>query len=268
MKDTAVVIIDYNNIFKQDDSEDGSNVQSLLTEIINEIKSDYNSVEHIVMRAYGGWYDKNGLTNKGSRIQQKLSAVSVDLFPVPNGNKTISGTLEIADQMFGVDGVWDNTCREKEGLPQLVVNTSNISRIECEKDDNKDVCPVNILKKFTKKRSKICHISNCQNTNAVFYRIEQKMVDSIMVCDILTYGEDEKTKVIYVLSNDVDLFPGIVLCSIKHSEVVLNLKIRTRQAINNNVHLDDSELTRQSRSLTDYSNYLYKFNPNIKISEI
>ena len=30
------------------------------------------------MRAYGGWYDKNGLTNKGSDIQQKLGIHQVE----------------------------------------------------------------------------------------------------------------------------------------------------------------------------------------------
>ena len=84
MEDKAVVILDYNNIFTQHNNNEADDVQYLLTVIIDEIKTNYSSVGNIVIRAYGGWYNQDGLTNKGSIIQQKLGAISTDLFPVPN----------------------------------------------------------------------------------------------------------------------------------------------------------------------------------------
>lgn len=255
MEDKAVVILDYNNIFTQDNDNDANNLQFLLTMIIDEIINNYNSVGNIVIRAYGGWYNQDGLTNKGSMIQQKLGAISTNLFPVPNGSAMIRGTLELAEQMYGVEGVWNNTYREKEGLPRLIMNKSVIDRTECEKDESRDVCPINILKRFSKRNNerskpKICHISNCKNSSNVFNQLGQKMVDSIMVCDILTYGEDETTKVIYVITDDVDLFPAVVLCSKKKDTVDLIIKIKNE------------------RQLVEYTNYLHAFNSNIKIEKL
>lgn len=253
MEDKAVVILDYNNIFTQDN--DASDVQFLLTVIIDEIKNKYNSVRNIVIRAYGGWYNQNGLTNKGSMIQQKLGVIATSLFPVPCGNSIIRGTLELAEQMYGVEGIWNNTYREKEGLPRLIINKNIIDRTECEKDESRDNCPINILKRFSKRNNertkpKICHIPNCKNSSNVFNQLGQKMVDSIMVCDILTYGEDGTTRVIYVITNDVDLFPAVVLCSKKNENVDLIIKIEN------------------DRQLVEYTNYLHMFNPNIKIEKL
>ena len=255
MEDKAVVILDYNNIFTQDNDKDANDVQFLLTMIIDEIKNNYNTVGNIVIRAYGGWYNQYGLTNKGSMVQQKLGAISTNLFPVPSGSTMIRGTLELAEQMYGVEGVWNNTYREKEGLPRLIINKNIIDRTECEKDESRDVCPINILKKFSRKNNerskpKACHISSCKNSSNVFNQLGQKMVDSIMVCDILTYGEDETTKVIYVITDDVDLFPAVVLCSKKNETVDLIIKIKNE------------------RQLVEYKNYLHTFNPNIKIEKL
>ena len=59
MEDKAVVILDYNNIFTQDNNNEADDVQYLLTVIIDEIKSNYNSVGNIVIRAYGGWHNQD-----------------------------------------------------------------------------------------------------------------------------------------------------------------------------------------------------------------
>ena len=71
-----------------------------------------------------------------------------------------------------------------------------------------------------------------------------------MVCDVLTYGEDETTKVIYVLTDDVDLFPAVVLCSKKKDTVDLIIKIKNE------------------RQLVEYTNYLHAFNSKIKIEKL
>lgn len=256
MEHQAIVILDYNNVFTHDDDSDYGDAQMLLIDIIQEITDRYNSVGSIVIRAYGGWYGKNGLTRRGSTVMQKLSEISVNLFPVLKGNKLIRGSLELADQMYGVEGIWNNTFREKEGLPRLIVNNNIVDRTECERTENKDACPINIIKKFSKRNNersqpKICHITNCQNNSRAFNQLGQKMVDSIMVCDILTYGDEEATKVIYVLTNDVDLFPAVVLCSKKHPNTDLVLKIKNNEA-----------------KIEEHSNYLHVFNSNILIEKL
>ena len=69
----------------------------------------------------------------------------------------------------------------------------------------------------------------------VFSQIGQKMVDTMMVCDILTYGEEEDTEFIYVLTDDVDLYPSLVLCCCKNPHV--NLFVGTR---NNKYHKEQN----------------------------
>lgn len=71
---------------------------------------------------------------------------------------------------------------------------------------------------------------------SIFSQYGQKMVDTMMACDILTYGEEEDTEAIYVLTDDVDLFPSMALCSRRNPNVKIFIGTK------NNKHVQECDV--------------------------
>ena len=255
MNEKAIIIIDYTNVFKQHfRGQPFLTLEDVVNRLIREIIQEYDSVQFISIRLYDGWLGKSGPTNNASAVQIELSQFEGSLFPVRVDNtRLIRGYIKLVKEMHGVDGIWNNTYREKQGFPRLRVD-QNVNRTECNKNVNQHQCPIDIIERFSQ-RNATCSVANCNNDHTSFYQLGQKMVDTMMACDILAYGGEREpedattTKVIYVLSDDVDLFPPIALCSKKNSSVNLHLKIRN------------------PRQLSEYTNYFQNFqlNQNIKI---
>ena len=223
----VILIVDYNNVFTADQHSSDS-IEQTFSAVVNAILTTYNDVDSILIRIYAGWYQGQQLTARGSAIMAKLGTIN----PFPNvfEGRQVYGNIEIASQLYGVNKIWYNTYREKEG-PRLLVN-KDMDRTHCR--NNKENCPLEILTKFTKKNERVCSTPGCTIQNKqVLIQYGQKMVDTMMACDVLSYAEDIDTKAIFVLSDDVDLFPAIVLSRCKNPDV--DICIGTR----NNLHTDD-----------------------------
>ena len=224
----GIIIVDYNNVFTSDQCSE-SDIELTLSSVVEDILNKFTDVDTLLIRVYAGWYQEDEITARGSAIIAKIGQIN----PFPNvfKNRAIYGHIEFVDQINGVDFLWHNTYRQKEG-PRLIVNR-NILRPHC--SANKEHCPVEILSKFTKKSNRICNVPGCTiQNNHVFTQYGQKMVDTMMACDILTFGEEEDTKCIFVLTDDVDLFPSMALCKCKYPNV--DVFVGTR----NNRHVQES----------------------------
>ncbi|MFK2205580.1 hypothetical protein ACIXJQ_02080 [Bacteroides fragilis] len=46
----------------------------------------------------------------------------------------------------------------------------------------------------------------------IFFQREQKMVDTMIACDLLSYCEESSTNCLYLISDDMDHFPALALC--------------------------------------------------------
>lgn len=157
----------------------------------------------------------------------------IEPFPNVYEGRSIVGKIDFVEQMYGIDFSWRNTYREKPG-PRLIIK-KDVQRPHC--PNNKDKCPVELLAKFTKKKEKVCQVDGCNvNNMSIFSQYGQKMVDTMMACDILTYGEEEDTEAIYVLTDDVDLFPSMALCSRRNPNVKIFIGTK------NNKHVQECDV--------------------------
>lgn len=230
----GVVIVDYNNVFTADQCSE-TDIEFTFSSVVETILKEFNEIDTLIIRIYAGWYQEDQITARGSDIMTKLGRVNP--FPSVFAGRAIRGDIEIVDQINGVDFLWHNTYREKTG-PRLVVNR-NVERTNC--SNNKQNCPVEILIKFTKSRNRICNVPGCTIQNQqVFIQYGQKMVDTMMACDILTYGEEEDTGCIFVLTDDVDLFPSMTLCRCKFPNVVIRVGTRNNWHVQECNNLSDS----------------------------
>ena len=226
----AVVIIDFDNYFQKDINEySKEQIESLFLKIIDYI-SIHNDVMQINFRLYGGWYQDDDLTNRASVVFQKIS--NIDIFPhIINQNKRIFGDIQIVYNLYGIDYIWHNTYIEKKGIPRLRINHT-AKGDKC--DSRKNICPVHILSKFTRNKDKICLNEGCMTKHSdIFFQREQKMVDTMIACDLLSYCEESSTNCLYLISDDMDHFPALALCHKKKEELPIFVGIKNVQNIVN-----------------------------------
>ena len=208
IKNKVAILMDFDNwfptILKEDDL---SRLQQLLLDVLNIAIANVNDVDYISIGLYGGWYSEKILTPKASRLLMMIPKLK-NIFPYRAKDNTIliRGDINLATQLYDDETIWYNSYREHLGLPKLRIKEDKLSNT-C--DANEKGCPIHILKKFTKNKRTTCHIPSCETKHEeAFFTREQKYVDSMLVCDILSYGLDSNYKEICIMSEDCDIFPA------------------------------------------------------------
>lgn len=242
------ILVDFDNIFPRPLNEYvNGELCKLINNIVSIVRNEYTLVDMIEIRLYGGWYTGTSFTARASALAAMMPSLN-SFFPILElPTKRINGFVELATQLYGSTFTWYNTYRERRGIPNLRVDTSRMSET-C--NSNPELCPVKILKRFTDKRTRVCRNAGCSTNHAsVFFEKTQKYVDTMLACDVISYSLDEDVKAVYVVSDDVDIFPSFLVSSeLPSSHTDLNLLIMNGQ------------------SVVDYTNLLSKF--NVKVSLI
>ena len=99
-------------------------------------------------------------------------------------------------------------------------------------------CPVRILQKFIKNKERLCNNNGCTTKHQeILYRKEQKMIDTMMTCDVITYSSEPTVKAIYIASDDVDLFPCIAISKVRNvdKEITLLMKNGLQEPLYSNI---------------------------------
>ena len=211
MGSTVFVLLDFDNFFKKEINQYTiQEFEYLIKEIINDVLSKNQKPNEIRIRLYGGWYKEDIFSTKASVLEQLLSNISI--FPIIKGDNIIKGSIELATSIYYLpEHIWTHTLKEKEGISRLRISSENIPEW-C--SEHKDECPVFMLNKFTKSKEKKCHHYHCEVMNSnVFTGIEQKMVDTMIACDLVTFSQDEKVLSICLFTDDFDLLPPLALSS-------------------------------------------------------
>ena len=222
----GVAIVDFDNWFKKPLAEySETSVEFDFREIVDQLLLIDPSVEDIEIRLYNGWYKDNILTNKASELQLLLSKIT--LFPYlldAESGKIIRGKIRIVSSLNDIPAyTWFNTLKEKYGIPSLRIKNESLGEI-C--SQNTHACPPQILKRFTKKKGKLCGVEDCNSAQReIFIGLEQKMVDTIIACDIISFCEEENCSAIMVVSEDIDHFPALAQGKLRADHVGQNKSI-------------------------------------------
>ena len=186
-----------------------------------------------IIRLYGGWYQGNVYTQKASLLATYLQ--QIDIFPIITNTGKVDGSVAIAEQQYGLDFVWYNTFQKKAGLQKVLIDHTKESQI-C--SSNSGQCPVRILQKFIKNKERLCNNNGCTTKHQeILYRKEQKMIDTMMTCDVITYSSEPTVKAIYIASDDVDLFPCIAISKVRNvdKEITLLMKNGLQEPLYSNI---------------------------------
>lgn len=203
-----------------------NDIEAKLMVPIREILSNHTDINRIYIRVYGGWYQQGSLTDKASTAFTLLSGIDCTI-PLQNGERWVRWEMENVISAYGTNHFWDNTYRQKNGLPRIIVKT-DAQKGKC--GINKIHCPVEIVKKISKGPGKICQVKNCTlKAEDIFQTFGQKMIDTMMACDILTIAEEQETEAIVVMTDDVDMLPALVVSSLKYKRVSYYIATHNKQ---------------------------------------
>jgi len=208
---TIAIIIDFDNYFGSDVSKLSSEfLEFTFKQWIKLCEQEFTGFNSIQVRLYGGWYKESTFTKLASKIQQLLS--NVDVFPKVSDGRIVNGKIELATTLhIKPDFVWLHTHKETSGVKRIRINHECIDTMCVQ---NKDTCPKYTLYKFTDGKGKKCHIPSCENIHKdVFKGAEQKMVDTLIACDIISISQDRNMNGLILISDDQDHLPSLALAS-------------------------------------------------------
>lgn len=209
----AVILVDFDNVFYGRNLT-AAGIKSQLEAFITASLALCPQTESLLIRLYGGWKMNAHYTNQASRILGYIETVRSELFPYIWQSRRVYGDLELATSQYNLEIEWDNTLQEKSARHFL--NIRHDTTRACQHDP--DHCPLHLVAKATRGHQVICPIDGCEHIDvSQLTRMEQKMVDSMMTCDILEYIHDDDCQLIQVVSDDIDLHPAMALAGEKYA---------------------------------------------------
>jgi uncharacterized LabA/DUF88 family protein len=192
-----LVLVDYDNIEK-DYTRKG--IEYLVRKIVSKIDKSHLHKKGITVRLYGGWYEGNSFTRKAESINIEI----VSGFPIV-ATLSDNESEEIVNCELAVGMLADpathliSTFRERE-MP-TGIKTTHPRDCGCDFSD----CPLYEFRDFILRG--VCSVCNDVSPEQFLYRAEQKLVDTMLTCDLLF--EASNSGVVVLVSSDDDLWPGI-----------------------------------------------------------
>jgi hypothetical protein len=177
------------------------------------MRGQLQGVSRLDVRLYGGWYGPQKLTNYGA---QMAADVQRD-FPFmlrsssQNANVTIGG--ELAQALLALPKhTLPHTFRFRQGPPRLTC--AHPTTLGC----NDPACPILVVHQFFGGGK--CPAAHClHQVDQVLGRNEQKLVDTMLVSDLIYLAYSGETR-ISVVSSDDDLWPGMLMAMHQGSHVI------------------------------------------------
>lgn len=209
----GVILVDFDNVF-YGRVVNAANIKNQLNDFILATLEASDHIENLIIRLYGGWKMNAEYTNEASVVLGLMETVNSELFPYIYNRHSITGDVELATSQYNLDIEWENTLQEKSTRHKLNVRTD----IGHQCHHNPDDCPIHLIARATHGHNVPCPLDGCEKINVnMLTRLEQKMVDSMISCDILEYIHDEDCDSIEVVSDDTDLHPALALAGERYS---------------------------------------------------
>lgn len=199
------MLVDYDNAFPPSRGLDSPEFRHVLIEYVRIAQRVHPGLEELWIRLYGGWTTDDVLSRRGSEVASL--AATADPFPIFADTGVIRGRVELARSLVSDPGlVFSNTYRRRGSVPRLRLAQSPPEG--CAEHEN---CPATLLMRFTKTNRKQCPADTCGVVaGEAFVVHEQKMVDTLMSCDLLEAAGDARLKGVLVVSDDTDFVPPLV----------------------------------------------------------
>lgn len=207
------ILIDYDNLT---DLQKGSGILNVANRAL--FGMDIGPGEHArcEVRVYGGWYEGSSLSRKAQDVGNEIQRDFPYTIGITagKGRRPVTMTAGLAlSQLCEPARHLLDTFRLK-GRPRTVRVLAK-EAVECEDPD----CPLPSLKELLKTGR--CPKSGCVvGRDDLVYRKEQKIVDTMLACDLLFLRDDATVDRIALVSGDDDFLPPLRAVLLKGKSIV------------------------------------------------
>ncbi len=199
----AIIFIDYDNLLP---AQKTSGIWDVVTKILVQVPWDQSLTRgSCEIRVYGGWYEGNQITRVAQDLTVELQREFPGIIRIPRGaspNLELKANAELAVSLLQEPGHHlFNTFRRK-GKPSNV-RVEKPAEVGCV--DAACVLPQMelLLSKGTCPKAG-CSVTNCE----LVYRNEQKIVDTMLACDLI-HAVDRVSGRVILVSGDDDFLPPL-----------------------------------------------------------
>lgn len=209
----AAICIDYDNLL---DIHKQQGILDVVTKSLMKLPLAASGVRGVCdIRLYGGWYEGNVMTTLSQKVSANIQSEFPSVIRLPSlaGNPCmLTATAELAMSLLEEPAHHLFNTYRRKGRP----NNVRVSRPEdvgcCESD-----CPLSAARKLLATGK--CPNTNCSTTGDLIYRHEQKIVDTMLTCDLI-YLAQQPYDYLLVISNDDDFLPPIRTALLRGKRVV------------------------------------------------
>lgn len=161
------------------------------------------SADEIGIRLYGGWYDIHGLTRAGTMLAQEIGA-SFPMVVATNGQIGCRILCDIASALIDTPAdLLLHTFRQRRGI------RSKLTVAQVPNCASPGSCGVQSVAQWSRGR---CHVAGCSvSAHSVFTFNEQKLVDTLLCCDLIALAMRGPTEPVFLVSDDDDMVPAVLL---------------------------------------------------------
>lgn len=208
------ICIDYDNL---EETQKHSGILSVVTSVLQKMHFDSlpsNSICHI--RLYGGWFEGSSMSQLSQavsvKIQQEFPGI-IRLIDTKGRTSAIQASAELAMSLLEEPGfhLFD-TYRRKAHPRNIRIETQ--ANIGCSTQG----CPIPIVQKLL--RTGTCPTNGCTTGNKkLLYRNEQKIVDTMLTCDLLYLSQQQYNEIL-LISQDDDFLPPIRSIILRGSKII------------------------------------------------
>ena len=200
---TFLVFIDYDNLLP---AQKQAGILGVVTKALIQVPIDATTVRaKCDIRVYGGWYEGTKITRLAQDVSVEIQRDFPSIIRLPtirNGIVTVSTNAELAVALLQEPGHHLFNTYRRKGKPANV-RVEEPAIVGCT-DQN---CVLPLMKKILKTGK--CPKSGCLVTlDNLIYRHEQKIVDTMLACDLIHAAHDAVSHIILV-SGDDDFLPPL-----------------------------------------------------------
>jgi len=196
------IFVDYDNL-SEDQKTTG--LKMLISSVFLKLSAVLNNNHYKCrVRLYGGWFESGSLTQSAQTVVAEIQNTFPTIMTIPAeaGTVKIEVVAELAEALMQDPSIsFVSTYRRKASVPNIRIDTSvSASCID-------SGCPIPYAKKLL--RSGFCPVPQCASANSkIVYKVEQKLVDTMLSCDLL-YSSVLKTWLNILISSDDDFVPPL-----------------------------------------------------------
>lgn len=196
------VCVDYDNL---QPFQKQAGILQLVTKILMGMPTVTVTTGVCEIRLYGGWYEDQSMTSLAQQVSARMQSEFPAIIRVnTSDNKvcTIRTVSQLALSLLEEPSHHLFSTYRRKGRP---------SNIRVETPQNIGCAQVDCVLPYAKKllQTGKCSIAGCStNSDSLVYRHEQKIVDTMLTCDLLYLGKQGYDQILIVSSDD-DFLPPI-----------------------------------------------------------